>query len=120
MPSQSPDNRLIAIRSALQDASEFTAGDDVVRRFMALRDSGADGAEISATLGLEPEIVEELIRADEAYATAHRIATGEEPMYPLPDASSEVVDTRSGSALIPILVIVFLIVLGAVFVVATR
>ena len=120
MPSPSPDNRLIAIRAALQDASEFTAGDDVVRRFIGLRDSGADRSEISATLGLEPEVVDELIRADEGYATAHKIATGEEPMYPLPDASTRVVDNRSGTAIVPVVAIVFLIVLAAVFFVATR
>jgi hypothetical protein len=75
---------------------------------------------MSATLGLEPEVVDELIRADEGYATAHRIATGEEPMYPLPDASSQVIDTRGGSALVPVVVLVFLFVLGAVIFVATR
>ena len=120
MPSPSPDNRLIAIRAALQDATEFTAGDDVARRFMALRDAGADKSEICATLGLEPEAVDELVRADEGYTTAHRIATGEEPMYPLPDPSTQVVDTRGGAALVPVLVIVFLIVLGAAFFFATR
>jgi len=118
LPSPSPDNRLIAIRSALQDATEFTADDDVARRFMALRDGGADRQEMAASLGLEPEAVDELIKADEGYATAHRIATGEEPMYPLPDASNQVVDTRSGTALIPIVVIVLLIVFAAAYFVA--
>ena len=120
MPSPSPDNRLIAIRSALQDATEFTAGDDVVRRFMALRDAGADRGEICATLGLEPEAVDELVKADEGYTVAHRIATGEEPMYPLPAPSDQVTDTRLGSSLIPVLVIVLLIVLGAAFFFGTR
>lgn len=120
MPSPSPDNRLIAIRSALQDATEFTAGDDVARRFMSLRDSGADKTEICATLGLEPEAVDELVKADEGYTTAHRIATGEEPMYPLPDPSNQVVDTRGGTAIIPLVVIVFLIVLAGVYFLGTR
>jgi hypothetical protein len=115
LPSQSPDNRLIAIRSALQEATEFTAGDDVVRRFMALRDGGADRTEIAATLGLEPEAVDELIKADEGYTVAHRIATGEEPMYPLPEPADRVVDTRSGTALVPVLVIVLLVVLAGVY-----
>jgi hypothetical protein len=122
LPSPSPDNRLIAVRSALQDATEFTAagGDDLVRRFMALRDGGADRTEIAATLGLEPEVVEELIKADEGYTVAHRISTGEEPMYPPPDPSTAVIDNRHGTALIPVLVIVFLIVLAAAFFFATR
>jgi hypothetical protein len=120
LPSPSPDNRLIAIRSALQEVTEFRAGDDIVRRFMALRDSGADKAEICATLGLEPEVVDELVRADEGYSTAHRIATGEEPMYPLPEPSKAVIDTRSGTALIPVLVIVFLLVLAAAYLIGTR
>jgi len=120
LPSPSPDNRLIAIRSALQDATEFTAGDDTARRFMALRDAGADRTEICATLGLEPEVVDELVRADEGYTTAHRIATGEEPMYPLPDPSDQVVDTRGGSAMVPVFVLVFLIVLAAAYFVGTR
>lgn len=120
MPSPSPDNRLIAIRSALQDATESTGGDDVARRFMAMRDAGADKPEICATLGVDPQVVDELVRADEAYATAHRIATGEEPMYPLPEPSKAVVDARSGTALIPVLVIVLLLVLGAAYLLGTR
>ena len=120
MPSPSPDNRLIAVRSALQDATEFTAGDDVARRFMALRDGGADRNEISASLGVEPEVVDELVKADDAYTVAHRIATGEEPMYPPLEPSQQVVDTRSGTALIPVLVLVFLVVLGAAYFLATR
>ena len=112
MPSPSPDNRLIAIRSALQESTEFTVGDDVARRFMAMRDSGADKPEICATLGLEPEVVDELVRADEGYATAHRIATGEEPMYPPPPPHLRVADARRGTAWVPFAVLI-LILLGA-------
>ncbi len=41
-------------------------------------------------------------------------------MYPLPDASTQVIDTRGGSALVPVMVLVFLFVLGAVIFIATR
>ena len=79
LPSPSPDNRLIAIRSALQDATEFTSGDDTARRFMALREQRRPHRDLRDP-GAQPEVVDELVRADEGYTTAHRIATGEEPM----------------------------------------
>ena len=56
-------------------------------------------------------MVAELVKADEAQALAHRIAAGEEPMYPAPPPGQEMVDTRSGSATVP------LIALGVIFVI---
>ena len=64
--SPPPDNRLLALRSAAQEASDFALGDDQVRRFMALRDASASDDEIAAEMELDPEIVTELARADEA------------------------------------------------------
>ena len=50
--SQSPplDNRLLALRSAAQEATDFALGDDQVRRFMALRDAGTGDDEIAAQM----------------------------------------------------------------------
>src|SRR4051794_28659168 len=64
--SPPPDNRLLALRSAAQEASDFALGDDQVRRFMALRDAGTTDGEIAAEMGLDAEIVTELGRAGEA------------------------------------------------------
>ena len=119
--SQSPplDSRLLALRAAGQDATEFALGDDQVRRFMELRDAGADPGAIVDRLGLEPEVVAELVRADEAQAMAHRIATGELQMYPPPEPGQAVVDARSGSATVPVLLLIVLLV-GVVVYAALR
>ena len=96
--SQSPptDNRFLALRSAGQEATDFTLTDDQVRRFMELRDQGLHDGEIAAALRIEPVVIGQLARADEAYAIAHRIATGELEMYPPPAPGQAVVDTRAG------------------------
>jgi len=117
--SQSPDNRLIRIRSAAQEATDFQMSDDEVRRFMALRDGDASREEIVEELGLEPEVADELIAADESYAVAHRIATGELPMYPPPEPGQQVVDTRAGSDLVPVVVLI-LVLLGVIAVALLR
>ena len=111
----SPDNRFLALRSAAQDASDFTLGDDGVTRFIELRDAGADPAEMAEQLGVEPEVVAELVRADEAQALAHRIATGEEPMYPIPPPEQRVTDTRAGSEWLPIALVVGLLLAAIVY-----
>jgi hypothetical protein len=108
--SPPPDNRLLALRAAAQDASDFAFGDDQVRRFMALRDTGAQNDEIAAQMGLDAEIVTELVRADEAQAVAHRIAVGELPMYPPPEPGEGVQDVRSGSLAMPLAVLVVVLV----------
>jgi hypothetical protein len=106
--SQSPDNRLVRVRSAAQEATDFRMSDDDVRRFIALRDQGAGRARIAAELGLldDEEVVDELIAADESYDVARRIASGELPMYPPPEPDQRVVDERAGSDWVPIVVIV--------------
>jgi hypothetical protein len=109
-PSPPPDNRFLALRAAGQDASEFALTDDQVRRFMELRDQGAGAGAIVDRLGLDGELVDELVRADEGYAVAHRIAEGELPMYPPPEPSQAVVDARSGSQVVPVLVLVAVLV----------
>ena len=109
-PSPSPDNRFLAVRYAVRESDEISLSDDGVRSFMALRDEGRSAAEIGSQLGLDPEAVAELITADEAQAVAHRIATGEEPMYPPPPPGKELIDSRSGSATVP------LIALAAIFI----
>ncbi len=111
-PPPSPDSRFLAIRFAGQEATEFRFSDEAARRFIALRDGGADEAAIAAELALEPEAVHALVRADEAQATAHRIATGEEPMYPPPPPHLRVADARRGTAWVPFAVLI-LILLGA-------
>ncbi|HEV8156842.1 MAG TPA: hypothetical protein VGP67_15055 [Gaiellales bacterium] len=110
--SQSPplDNRLLALRAAAQEASDFALGDDQVRRFMALRDAGTGDEEIAAEMGLDAEIVTELVRADEAQAVAHRIAIGELPMYPPPEPGEGVQDVRSGSLAMPLAVLMVVLV----------
>ncbi|HVI17906.1 MAG TPA: hypothetical protein VM712_05990 [Gaiellales bacterium] len=110
--SQSPpaDNRLLALRSAAQEASDFAVGDDQVRQFMALRDAGTEHDQIAAQMQLDPEIVTELVRADEAQAVAHRIAIGELPMYPPPQPGEGVQDVRSGSLAMPLAVLMVVLV----------
>jgi hypothetical protein len=108
------DNRFLALRAAGQDATEFALTDDTIERFLTLRDQGAGETELAGKLGLEPEVVAELVAADESYAVAHRIAEGEEPMYPLPGPADQVVDIRSGSSAVPIAVLI--VVLLAVIV----
>ncbi len=113
MPSPPPDSRFLALRFAAQDATDFGMEDDQVRRFIELRDRGAGEAEIAAELGVEPEAVAALVKADAAQAVAHRIASGEEPMYPPPAPDQRVVDTRTGSQAVPIAALV-LVLLGVI------
>lgn len=87
--------------------------DDRVRRFVELRDSGAADAEIARELRLPDEVVAALVKADEAQALAHRIAAGEEPMYPAPEPSQRVFDARSGSSAVPLAVLV-IVLLGTI------
>jgi hypothetical protein len=108
--SPPPDNRLLALRSAAQEASDFALGDDQVRQFMALRDAGTNNAGIGERMQLDPEIVAELVRADEAQAVAHRIAVGELPMYPPPEPGEGVQDVRSGSLAMPLAVLMVVLV----------
>jgi hypothetical protein len=56
-----------------------------------------------------------LMKADEAQALAHRIAAGDEPMYPPPDPADRVADTRAGSAWVPIGVLMIVLVGVIVF-----
>ena len=84
--------------------------DDTVRRFIELRDGGAAAAEIGERLGIDAEVAEALVKADEAQALAHRIAAGEEPMYPPADPADRVVDARAGSAWVPIAVLIVVLV----------
>jgi hypothetical protein len=113
LPSPSPDNRFLALRFAAQDATDFGMSDDQVRRYIELRDGGASEAEIAEQLGVEPEVAEALVKADEAQKLAGRIAAGEEAMYPLPDPGDRVSDLRSGSSWVPIGVLV-LVLLGVI------
>ena len=99
------DTRFLALRHAGQDATDFALTDDAVRRFISLRDAGADEGRIAAELGEPPEVVTALVRADEAQALAHRIAIGEEPAYPVLEPGEAAVDTRAGSAWVPIAVL---------------
>lgn len=108
--SVSPDNRFLALRAAAQDATDFELGDDGVARFIELRDSGADQADMAEQLGVEPEVVAELVRADEAQALAHRIAAGDEPMYPVPPPEQRVTDTRAGSEWLPMALVIGIVV----------
>jgi hypothetical protein len=86
-----------------------------VSRFVELRDQGADRDAIEAELGLPGDVVDELIQADEAFAVAHRIAEGEEPMYPPPEPGQQVVDTRSGSSRVPLLAVLVVLVAAIVY-----
>jgi hypothetical protein len=110
LPSPQPDSRFLALRFAGQDATDFGMTDDTVRRFIELRDGGAGEAEIAERLGVENEVAVALMKADEAQALAHKIAAGEEPMYPPPDPADRVVDTRAGSAWVPIAVLMVVLV----------
>jgi hypothetical protein len=110
LPSPSPDNRFLALRFAAQDATDFAMSDDQVRRYMALRDGGAGAEEIAVELDVPPEVAAALVRADDAQALAGRIAAGDEPMYPPPAPGDRVSDLRSGSAWVPIGVLVLVLV----------
>jgi hypothetical protein len=111
--SSPPDNRLIRIRSAAQDATDFGMSDEAVRRFIELRDAGQSVEQIAAALSVDPEVVAELVSADESYAVARRIASGELPMYPSPEPADRVVDRRAGSSWVPFAALV-VILLGAI------
>jgi hypothetical protein len=108
--SPSPDSRFLALRFAAQDATDFGMTDDAVRRFAELRDAGAGEAEIAQELRVPGEVVTALVKADEAQALAHRIATGEEAMYPVPAPEHRVFDTRSGSSAVPLAALVVVLV----------
>lgn len=84
--------------------------DDTVRRFVELRDAGVSETQIAERLGVDAEIAAALVKADEAQALAHRIAAGDEPMYPPPDPADRVVDTRAGSAWVPIAALIVVLV----------
>jgi hypothetical protein len=110
LPSPPPDSRFLALRFAAQDATDFHLDDDAVRRFIELHDAGAGEDEIAAELGVEPVVVRALVRADAAQVVAHRIAAGDEPMYPAPEPADRVVDTRAGSSWVPFAAIVVALV----------
>ncbi|HEY3764862.1 MAG TPA: hypothetical protein VGL44_06860 [Gaiellales bacterium] len=110
MPSPSPDSRFLALRFAAQDATDFAMTDAQVRRFIELHDAGAGEDEIAAQLEVEPEVAAALVKADGAQALAHRIAVGDEPMYPVPEPGDRVTDLRSGSSWVPIGVLVLVLV----------
>jgi hypothetical protein len=110
LPSPSPDSRFLALRFAAQEATDFAMSDTDVRRYIELRDGGAGEAEIAAGLDVAPEVAAALVKADGAQALAHRIAAGDEPMYPLPDPADRVVDARVGSSWVPIAVLVVVLV----------
>jgi hypothetical protein len=106
LPSPSPDSRFLALRFAAQEATDFGMNDDAVRRFVDLRDRGASDAEIAQELRVPEAVVTALVKADHAQALAHRIAAGDEPMYPVPESEHRVFDTRSGSSAVPFAVLV--------------
>jgi hypothetical protein len=106
LPSPSPDSRFLALRFAAQEATDFGMKDDAVRRFVELRDRGAAEADIARELRVPDDVVAALMKADEAQALAHRIAAGEEPLYPVPKPEHRVVDTRSGSSAVPLAVLI--------------
>ena len=113
MPSPSPDSRFLALRYAAQDATDFGMTDEAVRRFVELRDRGAGEAEIAQELRVPDDVVAALVKADDAQALAHRIAAGEEPMYPAPEPEHRVFDARSGSSAVPLAVLV-IVLLGTI------
>ncbi len=117
--SEPPDNRLLALRAAGQEATDFQLDDARVRRFMELHDAGADEATMAHELHVEPEVVAELVRADKAQALARRIAAGEEKMFPPPSPEERVVDTRFGSSAVPALALV-LVLAGVIVYVLLR
>jgi hypothetical protein len=104
------DNRFLSLRAAGQDAADFELPDAAIERFIELRDSGADAAAIAADLDVDAEVADALVSADESYAVAHRIATGEERMYPVPTPEQRVVDARAGSSAVPIIVLIVVLV----------
>ena len=106
----SPDSRFLALRYAAQEATDFNMPDAAVARFIQLRDEGAGRDRLCEELSLEPEAVDALVHADEAQALAHRIATGEEPMYPAPEPGQRVLDTRAGSSHVPLAVLALVLV----------
>lgn len=87
--------------------------DGKVRRFAELRDSGTADDEIARELRVPGDVVAALVKADEAQALAHRIASGEEPMYPAPVPEQRVYDTRSGSSAVPLAALV-VVLLGTI------
>ena len=113
MQSPSPDSRFLALRFAAQEATDFGMNDDAVRRFAELRDQGMPEDEIARELGVDPEVVTALVQADAAQALAHRIAAGEEPMYPAPPPDQRVFDTRLGSSTVP-LAVLLVVLLGTI------
>jgi hypothetical protein len=118
LPSPSPDSRFLALRFAAQDATDFGMGDDAVRRFVELRDQGAPDAEIAQELRVPDDVVAALVKADQAQALAHRIASGEEAMYPAPDPEHRVFDARSGSSAVPLAVLILVLVGVIVYAIA--
>lgn len=114
MPSPS-DTRFLALRHAGQDASDFGLTDAQVRRFMELHDAGADPSALASELDIGEDVVAALVAADEQQTIAHRIATGQEPMYPLPEPGQRVVDARSGSATVPLIAVVLVAAAIAVY-----
>jgi len=113
LPSPSPDSRFLALRFAAQEATDFGMDDEKVRRFVELRDQAAPDDAIAQELGVDAEVVTALVKADDAQVVAHRIASGEEPMYPTPEPSQRVVDARSGSSAVPLAVLV-VVLLGTI------
>ena len=113
LPSPSPDSRFLALRFAAQEATDFGMDDEKVRRFVELRDQAAPDDAIAQELGVDAEVVAALVKADDAQVVAHRIASGEEPMYPTPEPSQRVVDARSGSSAVPLAVLV-VVLLGTI------
>ena len=112
--SQPPlDNRFLALRSAAQEATDYAMSDATVRRFIELRDAGEPELQIASELGVDADVVAQLIRADEAQAVAHRIAIGELEMYPAPEPGQQVIDARSGSSAVPIAVLI-VVLLGMI------
>ena len=107
------DSRFLALRFAAQEATDFGMNDDAVRRFVELRDQGTAQDGIAQELRLPGEVVEALVKADDAQALAHRIAAGEEPMYPAPEPGQRVFDTRSGSSAVPLAALI-VVLLGTI------
>jgi hypothetical protein len=112
--SQPPlDNRFLALRSAAQEATDYAMPDADVRRFIELRDAGEPEFQIASELRVDADVVAQLIRADESQAVAHRIAIGELEMFPVPEPGQRVIDARSGSSAVPIVVLV-VVLLGMI------
>ncbi|MDX6551418.1 MAG: hypothetical protein QOJ31_2102 [Gaiellales bacterium] len=105
MSQPPPDNRFLALRSAAQEATDYAMTDADVRRFIELRDAGQPEFQIGLDLGVDADVVAQLIRADESQAVAHRIAIGELEMFPVPEPGQRVIDARSGSSAVPIVVL---------------